>query len=189
MGAADVFRQFEQGGFIKQRFGGGECRYRFNRLPVQFVNLALYPCEGIWEPIGGQVVDAAKLEAGAYLRPQVGRVHAGEPCPDVDHIAQGLSVVRRGRGEGNGAFNGHPVAVPLDDVEAPLAERLGDRRAGEHGEGVAAAEGEEAGTDGQIDRVEVFNHLRHIFGEFIGVAFVDAPNRIFILVTKRAGKF
>ena len=28
--------------------------------------------------------------------------------------------------------------------------------------------------------------MRHVFGEFIGVAFVDAPNRIFILVTKRA---
>ena len=60
---------------------------------------------------------------------------------------------------------------------------------GEHGKKVAAAQGEDAGTDGQIDRVEVFNHLRHIFGELGGVAFVDAPNRIFILVTKRAGKF
>ena len=109
------------------------------RLPAQFVDLALHPCDGIWEPFHGEVVDAFKLEAGAHLRPQVGRMHAGEPCPDVDHIAQGLSVVRRGRGEGSGAFNRHPVAVLFDDIEALLAERLGDGRTGEHGEGVAAA--------------------------------------------------
>ena len=79
-------------------------------------------------------------------------------------------------------INGHTVAVFLDDVEHPAAERLGDGRAGEHGEEVAAAQGEDAGTDGQIDRAEVFNHLRHVFGEFVGIAFVDAPNRILILV-------
>ena len=84
--------------------------------------------------------------------------------------------------------NGHPVAILFDDVKHPTAERLSYRSPGEHGEKVAAAKGEDADPDGQIDRAEVFNHLRHLFGEFIGVAFVDAPDRIFILVTKRPGK-
>lgn len=91
-----------------------------------------------------------------------------------------LSGDGAGRDAGEGAsdwrlgIDGHPVAVPFDDVENPLAERLGDGCPGEHGEEVAAAQGEDAGTDGQIDRVEVFNHLRHIFGEFIGITFIGA---------------
>ena len=71
-------------------------------------------------------------------------MHAGEPCPDVGQIAQGLSVVRRGRGEGNGAFNRHPIAVLLNHIEHPTAECFGHRRAGEHREEVATAQTEDA---------------------------------------------
>ena len=159
-------------------------------LPAQFVDLALHPCEGVGEPFHRQIVDAFELEVRPDLRPERRLVDVRQLRPCVDEGTERLAVGGGGRcGEGDGLFGGHTVAVLLDDVEHPPAERLRYRSAGEHGEEVAAAQGEDAGTDGQIDRVEVFNHLRHIFGEFIGITFIDAPNRIFILVTKRAGKF
>jgi len=79
----------------------------------------------------------------------------------------GLNVVERHR-----LGNGHTVAVLLDHVQHPLAECLGHRGAGEHGEEVAAAQAEDAGFlrtsfRGQRD------HSGHCGGEFVGVAGVE----------------
>lgn len=154
------------------------------------------------DPLAGNHILRAALALGVYIVPPDEsvplRADGGGAAYGVEHggvALMQLSGDGAGGDAGEGAcgwrlgIDGHPVAVPFDDVENPLAERLGDGCPGEHGEEVAAAQGEDAGTDGQIDRVEIFNHLRHIFGEFIGITFIDAPNRIFILVTKRAGKF
>lgn len=57
--------------------------------------------------------------------------------------------------------------------------RLGYGRAGEHRKKVAAAKGEDANPDRQIDGVEVFNNLRHVFGEFVCVSVIQAAQSIF----------
>ena len=154
------------------------------------------------DPLAGNHILRAALALGVYIVPPDEsvplRADGSGTAYGVEHggvALMQLSGDGAGGDAGEGAsdwrlgIDGHPVAVLLDDIKAPLAKRLGNGRPGEHREEVAAAQAEDAGTDGQIDRVEVFNHLRHIFGEFIGITFIDAPNRIFILVTKRAGKF
>ena len=92
--------------------------------------------------------------------------------------------------EWSGGKGRNRISLPesVQYVENPLAENLGYGRLCEHGEEVAPAKGEDADSDGQIDRVEDFNNLRHIIRELVSVAFVDAPNRIFVLVAKRTGK-
>ncbi len=105
------------------------------------------------------------------------------------------SVRREGRHRGvtdrHRAFNGHPVAVLLDDVENPLAECLCYRSPGEHGEEVATAEGEDAGAplSPVVGLCGNFNYLRHIWREFIGVVSVKTRNLIFASIPESSGEF
>lgn len=93
-------------------------------------------------------------------------------------------------------IDGHPVAVPFDDIENPAAERLRYRSAGEHREEVAAAQAEDAGaTSPEISQNLIlrfcgdFNELRHPFCEFIGIALVDLGNLVFPLIAQSTGYF
>ena len=72
----------------------------------------------------------------------------------------------------------------VQHIQHPAAESLGYRRAGKHGHEVAAAKGEDAGGDGQIDRVGDFNDLRHLRCELFRVALVDSSNRTLVRITE-----
>lgn len=87
-------------------------------------------------------------------------------------------------------IDGHPVAVPFDDVENPAAERLGDGCPGEHREEVAAAQGEDAEfyREHRSGVVDDFNELRHIRREFISILSVELAENILTLVAKRMCK-
>lgn len=79
-------------------------------------------------------------------------------------------------------IGGHTVAVLLDYVKHPLAERLGHRRAGEHGEKVAAAEGENAGFL-RASLCREGDDGGHGRGEFVGMAGVEVVNTIWLTVS------
>ena len=123
---------------------------------------------------------------------------AVEPCPNFlvcptlyglgHHPGLGVhnqlefgALFRGDRGfiERYGVGNGHPVAVLLYDVQYPTAERLSYRSPGEHRNQMASPKGKDANPDRQIDGVEVFNNLRHVFGEFVCVSVIQAAQSIF----------
>lgn len=105
------------------------------------------------DPLAGNHILRAALALGVYIVPPDEsvplRADGGGAAYGVEHggvALMQLSGDGAGGDAGEGAcgwrlgIDGHPVAVPFDDVENPLAERLGDGCPGEHGEEVAAAE-------------------------------------------------
>lgn len=153
------------------------------------------------DPLAGNHILRAALALGVYIVPPDEsvplRADGGGAAYGVEHggvALMQLSGDGAGGDAGEGAcgwrlgIDGHPVAVPFDDVENPLAERLGDGCPGEHGEEVAAAEGEDAGHDGNSRGTRIDDHA-HIIGKFIFIAAVNIGNRLFGRISQGTGKF
>ncbi|MNG10836.1 hypothetical protein D3C84_943290 [compost metagenome] len=90
---------------------------------------------------------------------------------------------RHGRTGRGGALH----AQPLQHIEHPATELLGDLGAGEHGQQVSAAEGEDSDLFLQIPRDGQFDRLGHAGGELVSVAAVDAADGILAGIAKRTG--
>ena len=133
------------------------------------------------------------VELGPYLGAGLA-LHRGRVCRELgvnDELELGtfrradqLVVERHGFG------NGYPVAILLDHVEHPLAECLGYRSAGEHGEEVAAAQAEDARAPlrSKLDLCAVFNKLRHVTRKFVFIAVIKASDIIIVGIAQGTSK-
>lgn len=157
---------------------------------------------GVWHEPGGKLLVFGNPKVTVELRPYFGTglsLHGGGVGRELGiHNQLEFGALRRTDRlvvDRHRLGNGHPVAVLLDDVEHPAAERLSDRCAGEHREEVAAAQGEDAGLGEEVSRgahfghVDDFNQLRHFWGEFIGISIVQPRYFSVIRIPQGTGKF
>lgn len=83
----------------------------------------------------------------------------------------------------------------VQHIQHPAAEGLDYRRAGEHGNEVAAAQGEDAGLalevfqGARFGHVGYFNELRHVWRELISIALIQVGNLPSIRISQSAGEF
>lgn len=171
----------------------------------QRVDLGLHPRQRVRYPLLRQLLDVGEVEGGLELVPAGGEGQAGDLGPRAHQRPQGLAVFGRGRRDGQGAGEvvgggggrgGVLFGVELvQHVQHPAAECLGNRRAGEHGHEVAAAQGEDAGLAPEVfqgahfGHVGYFNDLRHLRCELVSIALIQVGNLPSIGISQSAGEF
>lgn len=112
---------------------------------------------------------------------------AGGPHHAIGGAPQPGERIQLVIGQGSEGLRGFPV----QHIEHPVAELFGERRAGEHGDQMGAAQGEDPNLflaaavaeplDGQFDR------QGHAGGKFVGITAIDAAHGIIVGIAKGLG--
>ena len=77
---------------------------------------------------------------------------------------------------------------PVQNIQHPAPERLGDRSTAEHGDKVAAAQGEDAGLRRNCRGHQIDDHA-HIMRKFFPIPLIDIGHGFFRSIPQRAGQF